>query len=167
MYTEEITYTRDWSSASTSLHQLALTARGTARLVASVSFPGTPGGAVINGGYAYVQTWDYSRRQNRTTIATVELNGLRLAGNVQAASQSAWLLKAAGGKLFLSTSWTNQGVLVYDLQTPASPRYSGFVRTQGWVSDVIVSENVAYLPAGPYGVQRVDLTPGTVIATIE
>ena len=83
-----------------------------------------------------------------------------MASSQVVASSWAWILKATGGKLFLA------GRLVRHRHpglrpdaTRASRLYQGTVRTEGWVEDVVVSGNTAYLPSGDYGTKTMRSMP--------
>jgi hypothetical protein len=160
VYTQEVTWSSSWRTTTTWLEELELTGRGTARLTAVTGLNGYPGGAVVNGGHAYVQTWDWSGNANKTTLSSLKMDGLGLESSQNVSSQWAWLMKGAGGKLFLSAGWYDSGILIYDLANPAQPAFDTFVRTEGYVEDVVVDGHTAYLPSGYYGVPMVDLTAG-------
>jgi hypothetical protein len=68
------------------------------------------------------------------------------------------LLAAAGGKLFVAQSYPVASVLVYGLRA-GRPSFEQAVPTLGWTYEVVVEGGVAYLPAGPYGVVRIPLSP--------
>jgi len=164
VYTEEIA----WPDASlgsagkptTWLHALALTPRGTARLEGSVELPGYLWGAVRSGRYAYVagSDWDWTTGSQGGLLAAVDLGTMRKL-DVQPV-ESSWpqVLAAAGGKLFVSQSWPVASVLVYGLDG-GKPAFEQAVTTMGWSYEVVVEGGYAYLPAGPYGVTRIALSP--------
>ncbi|BDG09775.1 beta-propeller domain-containing protein [Anaeromyxobacter paludicola] len=147
-----------WGDApTTALHALDLTADGKARLAASATLPGWGGGALLAGGQAYLETWPADAGGAR--LAAVELASMRVTSNEPLPVAWGSLARAAGGKLFLQAGWYRSGVLVYDLADPARPAFERFVRTNGWIADVVVDGATAYLPSGPYGVQTVALGP--------
>jgi hypothetical protein len=160
VHTLETSWDATGQAATTWLHALDLTPRGTARLVASVELPGPAGGAVLGGGFAYAVTSEWSSDRTLGRLAAVDLGAMRLA-SVQAVDGSwAWPLRAAGGKLFLAASEAQgQTILVYGLASPGQPRFERSARTQGWAWDVVVEGGVAYLPSGPYGVPMIPLSP--------
>ena len=43
-----------------------------------------------------------------------------------------WLQKIVGSRVFFSAG---NGVLTYDVTTPAKPEFEAFYRTQGWSND--------------------------------
>ena len=160
LYTEEPVAPADWTGdATTWVHALELTSRGTARLLASVSVAGWPGGSAAQGGFAWVQTWAWGGGQSVARLAALRLDPLSAASVQEIQSQWAWILKAAGGKLFLAAGWMDQGILIYGLGDPGRPAFERFFRTQGWVEDVVVEGGIAYLPSGVYGVPMVTLAP--------
>lgn len=160
VYTLESSWRSDGSENATSIHELALTSRGTAALLASAKLPGYSGGARVAGGYAYLQTWDWSANANKTVLSTVRLSGLAITDSQRVGGSWAWLAAVDGGKLFLQAGWYDSGVLIYDLSTPGAPVFDRFVRTEGYVQDIVVDQGKAYLPSGSYGVPVIDLTPG-------
>jgi hypothetical protein len=162
VYVEEVSWSSDYSTTTTTIHSLGLSG-DVATLEGSVSLNGYPGGQAVSSGQAYVQTWSWSQQnsQSQVLLATVDLTAMNLS-NVQGLnSNSGWLMKASGGKLFISAGWFDYGLLVYDLTSPDVPAYQGFFRTDGYVEDIVVSGGVAYLPSGYYGVPMIDLTPGS------
>lgn len=157
VYTEELHWPSDASAPRTFLHALGLTDRGTARLLASVELPGAFGGATRAGAFAYATGSDPAT--GRARLAAVSLDAMAVTASSSLDASWAWTLKAAGGKLFLSEPWPQPSILVYDLADPARPAFERAVRHTGWIYDVVVEGNVAYLPAGYGGVPTVDLAP--------
>jgi hypothetical protein len=160
VFTEDLTYNpTTWTDVRTHLNKLVLTNHGTARLVGSISINGYPGGSALFGNHAYLENWDWSAQtQSQATLAAIDLGSMRLTSTQTLASQWAWIMEATGGKLFLSAGWYDQGILIYDLIADAGkPTFQQFVRTEGWVEDVVVDGTTAYLPSGDYGVPMVQL----------
>lgn len=157
VYTEEVHWPWDAAAPTTWLHALALTDRGTARLVGSAALPGYHWGAVRSGAFAYVPGVDPAGLRAR--LATVSLEAMAVTRTEEVDAGWASVLGAAGGKLFLSGSWPAQAVLVFGLADPAAPVLERTVPTAGWASRVVVEGGVAYLPGGPYGVTTIDLAP--------
>jgi hypothetical protein len=157
LYTLETVW-RD-PTLSTWLHGLTLTDRGTARLRGSVELAGYPAGAALGAGHAWVVTTSWSGTGSASRLAAVDLSSLAVTSDQAVDGTWAWLAAAAGGKLFLQAGWQDQGVLIYGLRDPATPAFERFVRTQGWVQDIVVEGARAYLPSGFYGVPVVDLAP--------
>jgi hypothetical protein len=162
VYTEEVRYDPDWSNPVTWLHSLALSGNA-ARLNGSVGIAGYAGGAVLNGSYAYVGSWQWtntvtsSNGGSTETLATIDLRSMKVTNQQALSAQWAWLMKSIGSRLFLSAGWDDDGLLVYDLTNPAAPVFQSFSRTQGWITDVVVDGNQAFVPSGPYGVSVVPL----------
>lgn len=155
VYTEEVAW--DASGAPrTSLHALALTDHGTARLLATAELAGWNGGALRAGGFAYASRWAADGTGRLTAVA---LEGMIAAGEVAVGPGGAWPLGAGGGKLFLAAYWPSSAVLVLDLADPAHPALESTARTGGWASEVVVEGGFAYLACGPYGATRVALRP--------
>ncbi len=160
LWTEEPVPPADWTGdATTWVHALEVTGHGTARLLESASVAGWPGGSAVQGGNAWIQTWAWGGGTGIARLAALRLDPLSVASVQEVQSQWAWILKATGGKLFLAAGWGDQGILVYDLGDPGRPDFERFVRTQGWVEDVVVEGGIAYLPSGAYGVPMVPLAP--------
>ena len=165
IYTEDVTY--PWNlgyyggSSTTWLNQLSLSGN-TAALTGTLSIAGQPGSAAINGNTAYLETWNWSANytSSQAVLSAIDLGSLSVQSSQIVASDWAWIVKAAGGKLFLQADWYDTGILVYDLTNPGLPLFQGSVRTEGWVQDVVVAGNTAYLPSGDYGTPMMDLTPG-------
>jgi len=166
IYTEEVAWPEAalpgaWSP-TTRLHALELTSRGTARLVGTVELDGYFYGAVRAGGYAYAAgtTWaaEPAGTVSRGRLASVDLARMRKLDVQELEAQWAQILAAAGGKLFLSQSYPIASVLVYGLPQ-GKPVFEQAVPTLGWTYEVVVEGGVAYLPAGPYGVVRIPLSP--------
>ncbi len=166
IYTQEIAWSSDWSNVTTYLHQLALSPAGYARLTASAALAGYPGGASVNGGFAYAQTTTWNSSQSFTSLSAIDLANMAVTSSQAVGAQYSWLMKSEGGKLFLSAGWYDNGVLIYDLTTASQPAFQGYVRTEGYVEDVVVSGTTAYLPCGYYGVPMVDLTPGAPLPSL-
>ena len=160
LWTEEPVPPKDWTGdATTWVHALEVIERGTARLLASAPVAGWPGGSAAQGGHAWIQTWVWGGGTSVARLAALRLDPLAVASAQEVGGQWAWILKATGGKLFLAAGWMDQGILIYGLGDPDLPSFERFVRTQGWVQDVVVEGGIAYLPSGAYGVPMVTLAP--------
>jgi hypothetical protein len=160
VHTLETRWDASSQKATSWLHALDLTARGTARLAASVALPGWVAGAVIEGSSAWAVTQEWSSSRSETRLAAVDLAGMRLASSQDLEASWAWPMRATGGKLFLAASATaGQTVLVYGLATPGRPTFEQAAPNPGWAWDVVVDGGVAYLPSGPYGVPMIRLSP--------
>ena len=157
LYTEEAYWPSGVGAPRTFLHALALTGRGTARLLGSAELSGWFSGAIRAGDHAYVAGADPA--SGRARLATVSLGGMAVTQLSSLDASWPFLLDVAGGKLFASEPWPDPSVLVYGLDDPARPTFERAVRTTGWVYDVEVEGNVAYLPSGYYGVPTVTLQP--------
>jgi hypothetical protein len=151
----------EWGEArvTTWVHALTLLDDGRAELRGSAALSGYPSGAARQGGFAWVVTSDWSGGTSTTTLSAVDLSTVEVTSRQPVDGAWAWLAQAAGGKLLLQAGWNDQGVLVYGLAAPARPAFEQFVRTQGWVQDIVVGGGVAYLPSGAYGVPMIDLAP--------
>ena len=160
LYTLETRWDATTQVSTTWLHALDLTARGTARLAATVELPGAVGGAVLGGGFAYAVTQQGTAVRTETRLAAVDLGGMRLASAQVVTAPWAWPMRAEGGKLFLAAGApSGQTLLVYGLGTPGRPTFEQASPTLGWAWDVVVEKGVAYLPSGPYGVPMIRLAP--------
>jgi hypothetical protein len=160
VYVQEVDWNQSSNTETTVLHELTLNG-SVATLVANASLNGYPGGEGVNNGFAYVQTWNWSANTSQAVLTTIDLSNLAVTNSQGLSSQSGWLMAATGGKLFLSAGWFDYGIIIYDLSTPNTPAFQGFFRTDGFVEDVVVAGNTAYLPSGYYGVPMIDLTPGS------
>jgi hypothetical protein len=158
IYTLE-TWWKD-GTATTWMHGLLLGADGKAHLRGSAALTGYPAGAAAGPAFAWAATADWSAGTGATTrLAAVDLSSMAIASDQAVEGDWAWLARAAGGKLFLQAGWQDQGILIYGLADPGRPAFEQFVRTQGWVWDIVVGGEYAYLPSGPYGVPMVKLLP--------
>ncbi len=164
-YTQDVTFGPNWTAPETWLNELQLQSNGTAMLTAATGLAGYPGSAAINNGFAYLETWNWNSNSNNATLDTINLNGLAVTNSQLFGSDWAWIMASSGGKLFVQSYWYDTGIMVYDLTNPAAPTMQGSVRTEGYVENVVVNGNTAYLPSGDYGVPMVDLTPGSALAT--
>ncbi len=160
IYTEDFAYSSDWSIQTSWIEKLLLLPTGAAELVAATPIDGSPGGAVVSGQTAYVETWSYSQNQGQTNLSALDLGTMAVGSTQALASQWASILGVAGGKLFLQTSWNDSGIVIYDLGNPSQPVYQTFFRSEGWPEQVVVSGQTAYLPSGDYGVPMVSLSAG-------
>lgn len=140
---------------TTWLHALTLDGPGRARLEGSVGIAGYPAGAAAEGGVAWVAAGDGWSGTAR--LSSVDLGAMALTSEQAVQGDASWLRCEAGGKLFLQAGWGDQGMIIYDLADPRRPAFERFVRTQGWVQDVVVGNGRAYLPSGPYGVPMITL----------
>ena len=142
------------------MHTLALTSRGTARLVGTVETAGYFWGAVRSGARAFAAgtVWSGSGASTTTSgaVVTVDLERLKVANVL--ATDASWpqVLAAEGGKLFVAEHWPLAAIEVYGLAT-GKPVFEQAVPTFGWTWQVVVEGGVAYLPSGPYGVVRIPL----------
>ena len=144
---------------STWLHALTLDGPGRARLLGSAGIAGYPAGAAASGGAAWVAAGDGWYASGTTRLSSVDLGAMKVTSEQAVQGDASWLRCEAGGKLFLEAGWRDQGMIIYDLADPRRPAFERFVRTQGWVQDVVVGNGLAYLPSGPYGVPMVTLDP--------
>ena len=160
VYTLETAWDAAGQTATSTLHALDLTSRGTARLSGSVVLPGYASGAVLADGFAHAVTQDWTRSPGDVRLATVDLRAMRASSTQPVVAGWAWPLRAAGGKLFLAAGApSGPSVLVYGLASPGTPVFERSAQTLGWAWDVVVEGRVAYLPSGPYGVVMVPLAP--------
>jgi hypothetical protein len=148
-----------WSDtdSTTWLHALEMVSPGTASLLGSAALAGYPAGAAQAGGFAWVVTSRWTGDRTASQLSAVDVGSMNVTSRQVVEGDWTWLRKAAGGKLFLQQSWRDQGILVYGLANPGQPALETFVRTQGWVLDVVVGGGYAYLPSGPYGVPMIEL----------
>jgi hypothetical protein len=159
IYTQDAQYSQssNGSQATTFLYALRLTGYGTAKLVGSVSLDGWPGAIAVGNSFAYAQAWQWNSSQDSETLSTIDLTSMDLTDTQKLQSQSGWMMKVAGTRLFVAAGWWDSGLLVYDLSNPAVPSFQQSVRTDGYVEDVVVAGQTAYLPSGYYGVPMIAL----------
>jgi len=166
IYTEEVSWPVVVSTVSpvnptTWLHALSLLSAGTARLEGSVELPGLFYGTVREGDFAYTagSDWSFGTGATQGLLAAVSVRDMSLDDLSKVETSWPQVLRATSGKLFVTEGWPAPGVLVYGLLEPAHPAFEQAVATSGWSYDVVVEGGWAYLPAGPYGVVRIDLSP--------
>lgn len=56
----------------------------------------------------------------------------------------------------------NEGILLADVTNPASPKGLHFERTLGWVTNMELSGNTAYVAAGHFGIYQLDISKQTI-----
>jgi len=150
----------EWSASEPVTWAHGLWLRGSqASLYGSAKLSGYPSGAARAGEHAYVATASWAAGTGQPRLLALELAGMSVTGDQAVEGSWAWVSKATGGKLFLQAGWQGQGVLVYGLGDPARPALERFLRTRGWVTEIVVSGEHAWLPAGSYGVTVVPLAP--------
>ena len=166
IYTEEVSWpvvtsVSQAENPTTWLHALSFPSPGTARLETSIELPGLFYGTVREGDHAYTAgaDWAWSTGATQGLLASVGLRGMSLDDLSKVETSWPQVLRATSGKLFVSQGWPAPGVLVYGLFDPAHPSFEQAVATSGWSYDVVVEGGRAYLPAGPYGVVVIDLSP--------
>jgi hypothetical protein len=158
VYTQEWSWTFAGADARTLLHALVLTDRGTARLEASAALPGWFGTALLSPTHAYAPGYDWDGGAAR--LAAVRLDGMAVESDEPIDASWTLLARIAGGKLFLAAGTPlGPAMLVYGLADPGRPALEQAVRTSGWIEDVVVEGDVAYLPSGYHGVPRISLAP--------
>ena len=160
VYTLDTTWDEATRTVTSAVHVLDLTARGTARLAGSVTFPGWATGVVLGPGFAWAVTQDWPEGRPDVRLAALDLAALRVASSQRIDAAWAWPLLAEAGRLFLAASTgAGSSVVVMDLSAPGAPRLEQAVPTQGWTWEVVVEGRVAYLPGGPWGVGMIPLSP--------
>jgi hypothetical protein len=158
LYAQEWSWSYGGEAPRTLLHALALTDRGTARLAASATLPGWFGTALLSPTHAYAPglAWDAGGAR----LAAVSLDGMGVESDEPVDAAWTSLARIAGGKLFLAAGTAlGPAMLVYGLGDPGRPALEQAVPTSGWVEDVVVEGDVAYLPSGYHGVPRIPLSP--------
>ena len=120
VYTLDTRWDDSAASATSLVHALDLTDRGTARLVGTISLPGWTSGAVLGSGHAWVVTQDWTGGRSDVRLAALDLAALRVASSQRLDASWAWPLLAGSGKLFLAAGTTSgASVLVLSLSSPA------------------------------------------------
>jgi uncharacterized secreted protein with C-terminal beta-propeller domain len=106
-------------------------------------------------GLVVIGAQDVWRQTNRlVTIDLSDPDALRVAGSAEIPFSYGYLQNVDEGRAFVGSG---AGVFVYDVADIDNPRFEQFFRTQGWVQDVVVHGDRAFLPTGWYGVQVLDL----------
>ena len=159
VFTLDTTWDEATRTVTSAVHVLDLTTRGTARLAGTVTFPGWATGVVLGPGFAWAVSQDWPEGRPDVRLAALDLSALRLASSQRIDAAWAWPLLAEARRLFLAAA-TGSGasVVVMDLSAPGAPRLEQAVPTQGWTWEVVVEGQVAYLPAGPWGVAMIPLS---------
>lgn len=150
-----------WTGATTPVtwaHGLTLTG-AVARLDGSVALDGDAWRAEAEAGAAWVPATTWGSGGAATHLYALDLSTMSIASDQVVRGDGAWLRRAAGGKLFLQSSWVDAGLLVYDLSDPLHPAFERFSRTDAYPWDVVVGGGYAYLPSGAYGVPMLKLAP--------
>ena len=160
VYTLDTRWDEASLTATSSVHALDLTDRGTARLAGTISLPGWASGAVLGSGHAWAVTQDWTGGRSDVRLASLDLGALRVASSQGLDATWAWPLLAGSGRLFLAAGTTaGASVLVLSLSTPGEPRLEQAVPTQGTTWSVVVEGQTAYLPGGAWGVGMIRLSP--------
>ena len=95
-----------------------------------------------------------------STIQTVDLsdpNDLQLAGETDLAYPWASLFLLSGNRLVVGTWSYVAGLFVYDVSNLSHPVYLNQLRTDGWVSDLLLDGGLLYVATGPYGVRTLNV----------
>jgi len=105
---------------------------------------------------------DYSKCTYTNDLKTVSLldpENISLKSSVALKNYSTGVMKIISNRLFITSFDYVSGLLVYKLTDPFNPVFEGFYRTDGWTSAENVSsvDNLAFVTAGPYGVQVIQL----------
>ena len=160
IYTLDTRWDEASASATSAVHALDLTDRGTARLAGSISVPGWASGAVLGSGHAWMVTQDWTGGRSDVRLAALDLAALRVASSQRIDAAWAWPLLAGSGRLFLAAgAGSGASVLVLSLSSPGAPRLEQAVPSQGFAWGVVVEGQVAYLPGGVWGVAMIPLSP--------
>ncbi|MCB9740681.1 MAG: hypothetical protein H6747_15565 [Deltaproteobacteria bacterium] len=154
------------------LHALTIS-KGKAKLVKSLTMPSSVGAALRDGDTVYVGTMPYwwawpadaaagakdPSKMPKSEIFVFDVS--KPTAMAQTATLDAGTavgnLQVAGGQLFAAAG-SGLGVARWSLADPNKPVYAGFAATNGgYGSRVAVQGNVAWLPAGWFGVEKLPL----------
>ncbi len=94
--------------------------------------------------------------QNQQSLVSFDLSDMKniyIAGRVNVPDWG-WLQKVAAGRAFIAA---NSGFFIYKIEEISKLQFDKFFRVNGWVENVVVEDNRAYLPSGYYGVQVTNL----------
>jgi hypothetical protein len=145
----------------------------TAYLRGSVRVDGIAQGAIVRGGVAYLPTglsrgwFDGATGQQQTVQNAMVLSAVdvRVVADPEPAGELMFVTGQNAGRLVA----VEQGraifqvgydqVLVYDISNPEAPAVWDSLQAGGYVQQVVVHGDRAYVTAGPYGVHTVDLAP--------
>jgi hypothetical protein len=166
-----LVYTLDytWTEAG-SLKQSfnALELFGTyAQLVGRIDFPEDGGylsGLTVKDGIAYIARQTYSWECNeppRMTLSTVDVGDPENLPTLSSfvSNGYGYLMDVQYGRAFLNMGW-GEGMMVLDVADPAQVALLNTFRTQGYPVAIRLTNDVAYLPSGYYGVQVFELSDG-------
>jgi hypothetical protein len=168
IYTLETYWDYPAQKTVTVFHALALDG-DKAVLQSSVGLEGYAQGIQVKDGAAFaaVNWWEqvpyagggyqYVNHSQLVTIDLADATAVKVAGRADIPFQYAYLQEVEGGRAFLGSG---PGLFTYRVSDITKPAFESFHRTQGWVQDVVVRGDRAFLPSGYYGVQVITLGAG-------
>jgi hypothetical protein len=123
-------------------------------------------GVQVKDGAAFAVSYSYETRQVgevtqwyvQSTLIAIDLadpQAIRVAGKADVPFDYAYLQKVEGGRAFLGSY---VGIFTFDVNDISSPAFERFFRTQGWVQDIVIRDDRAFVPSGYHGVQVLDLS---------
>ena len=81
-------------------------------------------------------------------------SNLRPAGRAEIPQRYVYLQKVEAGRAFLRGG---PGIFTYLVDDIDNLEFEAFYRTQGWVRNIVLRDDKAYVPSGYYGVQVLEL----------
>ncbi|MCX7958857.1 MAG: hypothetical protein N3B13_07400, partial [Deltaproteobacteria bacterium] len=109
-------------------------------------------------------TWDknyenYNYSNLLKTVSLIDPEDITLKSAITLKNNGTGSMKIISDRLFITAYDYVSGLLVYKLTDPFYPEFEAFYRTDGYASadNVSASGNKAFVTAGPYGVQVINL----------
>jgi uncharacterized secreted protein with C-terminal beta-propeller domain len=120
------------------------------------------GDVEMNGGYAYYILGASDGKTYRSDLYVADMTNpseIKLVARMAVPGSG---LSIVDGKVLAVSrsyyySYSGSGLMLFDLSTPAWPRYGGYHHTDGYVQEMTSAGDSLYLSLGVYGVQRIDL----------
>jgi len=125
---------------------------------------GNVGSLVVKGEYAYMTRNDWGQSVDSTywNESHFEILDLSTPSDLQVSSDillpDDWgnLREVDGGRAFVDLGWRG-GMLIYDVSDPNAVGLDSFMRHPGWVNNIEVVGNTAFVALGNYGVDAITL----------
>jgi hypothetical protein len=122
------------------------------------------GSPVVDGNIVYWSqsnyTYDQATQRGTSTLSISplrrETNGKLTKLPVFTQAGGGYLVGAGAQRLFVTPGYF-EGLLVLNATDPAALKTERFIRTQGWVSQIVVDGDTVYLPKGYYGIESFKL----------
>ena len=162
--TEDYQWNYNWDlSRSVAVSQLygnVAVLRGTVSLpqqAGQVFIDGNKGMFSINRWWYDEDTYEYSQESSIQGINLTNSMNPTLTAETPLSVPYVHVYKVHGDRAILGTWWYLAGLMVYDISDLELPEFQSHLRTQGWMSDLVIHNSKLYVATGPYGVQTIDL----------